>query len=185
MNPVAIPAAEPRALEEAAFLAALEASAPAAMALACRLLRDPEDAREVLQEAWLRAWRHRGELRDADAVRGWLRAIVVRECWRALRWRGLRRWLGFGGDPEAGLELPDPGPSPERANADAQLALRARAAVARLPARQRLVWTLRVEEGWTLPEIAAATDLSVETVKTHLARATAAVRAGAGDPHGL
>lgn len=175
MMPVALPTTAAEPLAEDVFLAELSASAPAMTALAARLLRDPEDAREAVQEAWFRAWRGHRDVRDAAAVRGWVRAIVVRECWRVLRWRGVRRWLGLAPDgfpPEPA----DPALGPERAAAAAQVAARVRAAVERLPARQRLVWTLRVEEGWTLPEIAAATDTSTETVKTHLARANAALQ---------
>jgi RNA polymerase sigma-70 factor (ECF subfamily) len=45
-----------------------------------------------------------------------------------------------------------------------------------LSAQQRLVFGLRFDEGWTLPEIAEATGLSTETIKTHLTRALTRVR---------
>jgi RNA polymerase sigma factor (sigma-70 family) len=48
---------------------------------------------------------------------------------------------------------------------------RVRAEVERLSARQRLMWGLRFDEGWTVPEVAAALELSPETVKTQLGRA--------------
>lgn len=155
---------------------ALEAEAPALLAMATRMLGDPGDAADALQEAWLRAWTRRDALRDAGALRGWLRQIVARECLRALRWRTVRRWIPFG---EALPEAPLEGVSPDQA---LDLA-RVRRLVEALPPRQRQLWGLRFDEGWTIPEIAAATDLGTETVKTHLSRALTAVRSGLESPH--
>lgn len=159
---------------ERAFEALLAEQAGPMAALATRLLGDATEAHDVLQEAWVRAWSHRDALREPGARVGWLRCIVVRECWRALRWRQLRRWLPFG---EAVPDLPVPS-DPDHALD----AARVRRAVAALSPKQRLVWGLRHDEGWTIPEIAAATDLSSETVKTHLSRALSALRA-ALEPH--
>ena len=142
--------------------------APALTALAIRMMGDASEAQDVLQEAWIRAWRHREALRDPVARRGWLRRIVVRESLRALRWRSVRRWLPFGEDVPEVPVIDDP------AHAHDVLALRR--AVERLSAQQRLVFGLRFDEGWTLPEIAEATGLSTETIKTHLTRALARVR---------
>ncbi|MFZ5477912.1 MAG: RNA polymerase sigma factor [Myxococcota bacterium] len=157
--------------DDDAFERALADTATPMMALCTRLLGDADDAADALQEAWLRAFRHRAALQTPEALRGWLRVICVRECMRALRWRAVRRWFGVATLPDP----PDPGPGPEGAAARAELARRVRLAVDALPARQRLVWGLRFDEGWTLPEIAEAAGLSPETVKTHLARATARV----------
>ncbi len=161
-----------RLLDEAAFLAVLEASAPRLLALAARMV-GPTDAADALQEAWVRAWTRRGGLADARAVEAWLRAIVVRECLRVLRWRGLRRWLPFG---DAVPDVPSGAPAADGALAAAELAGRARAAADRLSPRQRLCWGLRFDEGWTVAEIAAATGLAPDTVKTHLGRALVAVQ---------
>lgn len=163
-------------IADAAFCAAMEAETPALLGMATRILGDPGDAADALQEAWLRAWTRREHLRDASALRGWLRRIVANECLRVLRWRSVRRWLPFGD------ALPEPPP----AELDPTRALdvaRARAAVERLPPRQRQLWGLRFDEGWTIPEIALATGIGAETVKTHLARALATVRAALESPH--
>lgn len=161
--------ADPAALpDDAAFVAALESAAGPHLALALRMLGREEEAREVVQDAWLRAWRHRGAVREAAALHGWLRQIVARECLRSLRRRALTRWLSWGAElPEA----PSPAPGPEHAVADAQALARVRRAVERLPPKQRLAWGLRFDEGWSVPEIAAAMGTSAETTKTHLGRA--------------
>jgi RNA polymerase sigma-70 factor (ECF subfamily) len=157
------------ALAEDLFLAELQAQAPAIQALACRMLGDPGDAADAVQETWIRAWTARADLRDGQALRPWLRRIAARECLRILRWRTVRRWLpGSQSLPE----IPVSGPNPV-AGLDAA---RVRAAAERLPARQRQVWGLRFDEGWTIPEIASSTGLSPETVKTCLSRALETVR---------
>jgi len=159
-------------LDDDALGRALDDAAPAHLALAVRMLGDGDDARDAVQEAWFRAWRHRGAVREPGAVHGWLRAIVARECLRALRRRALRRWLPFTVLPEA----VDPRPRPDRLLADGEARRNLLRAVEALPPRQRLVWGLRFDEGWTLAEIAAATETRPDTVKTHLERALATVQ---------
>lgn len=175
---VAVPASDP----DAAFVQALSAGSSRLLALAIRMVGDEQDARDVLQEAWLRAWRARGTLRTPEALDGWLRCIVARECLRTLRWRHVRRLVGLGYDDAV---TADPGPGPERTVDAARQAARVRRAVATLSPKQRLVWGLRFDEGWTVGEIAAATGLKPDTVKTHLGRALENVHARLESPHGL
>jgi RNA polymerase sigma-70 factor (ECF subfamily) len=169
--PSTLPHAAP--LDEQAFARVLGERGPRLHALAMRMLGDEQEARDAVQEAWIRAWARRHQLQEPEAIGGWLRAIVARECLRALRWRAVRRWLPFG---EATPDLPTHNPLPEDALHAGELAARARQAAAALPPRQRLCFGLRFDEGWTVAEIAAATGLSTETVKTHLGRALAAVQ---------
>lgn len=174
-TPQPLLATAPADLAEAALCEALGAEAPALLAMATHLLGDGAEAQDALQEAWLRAWTRRDQLRDALALRGWLRRIVARECLRILRWRAVRRWLPFAEAPET------PGSTPDlAAGMDAHAA---RAAVERLPPRQRQLWGLRFDEGWTLPEIAEATGLEPSTIKTHLERALRTVRAALEPTH--
>lgn len=156
-----------------ALLAALRDAAPAHHALAARMLGTEEDARDAVQEAWFRAWRHRAHMREEAARHGWLRRIVARECLRLLRRRALRAWIGLDSAPEPRAWTPDP----EASVGDREQVRRVRMAVDRLPPRQRLVWGLRFDEGWTVAEIAEATGLGAETIKTHLGRAMATVQA--------
>lgn len=167
---------------DAALHRAMQAEAPRLGALAGRMMGNEADAADVMQEAWLRAWSNRETFRGEGPPAAWLRAIVVRECWRSLRWRGVRRWLPFGerGDEHAEeLAVADPA-----AGADTMLhARRVRSLVEALPAKQRLVVGLRYDEGWSIAEIATALDLSPETIRTHLARGLDRVRTTLGNKH--
>lgn len=154
-----MPAADP-------FEATVLADGESLAALARRMLGDSE-AEDALQEAWIRAWTRRAALADPGAQRAWMRRIVVRECLRVLRWRAVRRWLPFGAEVP---ELPAPeGPDPDLRHI--------RRVVEALSPQQRVVWGLRFDEGWTVPEIAASLALSPETVKTQLGRALQVVQA--------
>lgn len=160
----------PVALTEPEIVAIFEASSGAHMALAVRMLGREEDARDALQEAWFRAWKARGALREPAAVHGWLRRILVAECLRLLRRRVVRAWLPFAAEPPCW----SPGPEEQVADEEARHALRR--AVALLPPQQRVCWGLRFDEGWTAAEIAEVLEVSVDTVKTHLGRAVATVQ---------
>lgn len=157
---------------EAEFLAALAATRRPLYGLALRMMGSEAEAEDVLQEAWLRAWRARGGLQDRAALHGWMRRIVARECLRALRWRGLRRLLPWEEIPEP----VDPAPGADRALLGAERSRQLQAAVALLSPKQRLCFGLRFDEGWSVPEIADACGMGAETVKTHLSRAVAAVQ---------
>ncbi|MBM4369328.1 MAG: sigma-70 family RNA polymerase sigma factor [Deltaproteobacteria bacterium] len=161
---------------DAALHAAITAEAPQMMGLCTRMMGNEPDAADVLQEAWLRAWRGRAAYRGEGPPAAWLRAIVVRECLRSLKWKAWRRWVP--------IDLDDAGPASEARPEGKLDAARIRAAAARLPAQQRVAFNLRHEEGWTVPEIALALDVSPETVKTHLERALSRVREAIGAPDG-
>ena len=159
------------------FEEALRIHAPGLRLLAGRMMGSAGEADDVLQEAWLRAWRSQEKVRDPKAMGGWLRQIVVRECLRGLRWRQLRRWL-----PWEEAERADAAPLADQVLADAQGRQALKRAIDLLSPKQRLVVGLRFEEGWTIPEIAAAAEMSPETVKTHLSRAILALQAALERP---
>ena len=71
------------ALLAGTFVARLDAAARL-------ILRDPELARDAVQEGFIRAWRNLPALRDPDRFEAWLRRLVVRSCIDMLRRRGRR-----------------------------------------------------------------------------------------------
>jgi RNA polymerase sigma-70 factor (ECF subfamily) len=158
---------------EEALVEAINLSSRRLWGVAFRLLRSTEDAEEVLQEAALRAWAGRHCLNEPAAAAAWLKTIVLRECLRKLRWRSIRSWIPL-------LEVMEPRsqePLPDQQLGDQQRWLELQQAIQALPPRQRLAFGLRFEEGWTIPEIAAAMEVSQETVKTQLQQAALKIQA--------
>jgi RNA polymerase sigma-70 factor (ECF subfamily) len=139
-----------------------------AYTLARYLLRDEHDAQDVVQEAYLRAWRHYGGFRGGDA-RPWLLAIV-RNCCHT--WRHRSR-------PQEAVEYVDevhgnPEDGQRAADADAiEASDRAelRVALDRLQPEHREAIVLREIEGLSYKEIASVTGAPIGTVMSRLARA--------------
>jgi RNA polymerase sigma-70 factor (ECF subfamily) len=173
-----------RAGEDAAFEELVRANAGRLLALARRMLRSDEDARDALQDAFLQAFRGIGRFEGGARLSTWLHRIVVNACLMKLRSRGRR--------PEQPIEelLPrfyedghriDPGPAwrsqgPDPAEARELRAL-VRANIDRLPEIYRNVLLLRDIEGFDTEETAQLLDVKADTVKVRLHRARQALRA--------
>ncbi len=142
--------------------------APLVASTARRLLRDPVEAADVVQETFLIAFQKLGALADPAALRGWLARIAVSRVHRRWRWRRVRFWSAMV-DEESLAEVADAGVSPERRTELALIdgALRA------LPLKLRVPWVLRHVVGYSLDEVATACDCSLASVKRYLGRAEA------------
>jgi RNA polymerase sigma-70 factor (ECF subfamily) len=142
---------------------------------ALRLMRNPADAEEVVCDTYAQAWAGAGAF---DATRanalGWL-LMICRS--RALdRLRQLRTDAGRV-DIEAISELADEGPQPEELLSMLQEGTRVHEALAALaPERQQLVG-MAFLKGFSHQEIADRTGLPLGTVKSHVRRALAEMRA--------
>jgi RNA polymerase sigma-70 factor (ECF subfamily) len=164
------------------FASLVEAEQAGLQRIAARLLRDEDDARDLVQTTFADAYERRRSLRDPAAARAWLRRILVTRALNHLRrrrvWRRVREIFGAGDAPEAAA----PGPAPDALVTNA----RRLAAVARsldaLPARQAAAFTLRYLEGLDLDDIARAMGVGRGTVKTHLHRALSALRGALFEP---
>jgi RNA polymerase sigma-70 factor (ECF subfamily) len=160
--------AEPRSFEQH-MLPHLDA----AYNLACWLLRDPHDAEDAAQDAFLRAHRAIDRFRGNDG-RAWLLAIVRNTCYSALR-RKRRR-------PEEVVfedELHGSTEDPAEANALAWQEIKGdllRQALERMPAEYREVLVLHEIEGLAYREIADVAEIPIGTVMSRLARARRKLR---------
>src|SRR5262245_33957339 len=137
------------------------------------ILRDPELARDAVQEATLRAWKNLRGLRDPDRFDAWLHRLTVNACLDLAR---RRRGRVF----EVELTPLHDAPVPDATSrvADALYVERMLAAVE--PA-QRAVVVLHYYLDLSLPETAAALGIPVGTAKSRLNRALAAMRISIAD----
>jgi len=168
-------------LDAAAFDALVRRHQQRLYRLVLGLVRDPDEAESLTQDVFVAAFEHRESFRGEASVGTWLASIAinrVRDRERSRRWqfwRGLSRGTADEGARDVD-QVPDGAPDPARVLAARQDVRAVRDAVARLPVRQRAAFTLRYVEEQSLEEIAAALGCEVGTVKSHLARAVAAVR---------
>jgi DNA-directed RNA polymerase specialized sigma24 family protein len=72
-----------RSGDAAAFATLVHAETPAAYRLALSIVRSPAEAEDAVKEAFLRAWRDIGSLREADLWPAWFRRLTVRTQWLA------------------------------------------------------------------------------------------------------
>ena len=148
-----------------------------------RILGSHEDAEDLTQETFLRAWRMRGTFQGRSSFRAWLYRIATNTCLSALERRPRRRPTAH----EAAWIQPTPDALLERiASADAEpddelvaketVELAFLVAVQHLPPRQRAVLIVRDVLGWSAKETASLLDTSVASVNSALQRARATLR---------
>jgi RNA polymerase sigma-70 factor (ECF subfamily) len=132
------------------------------------ILRDPELARDGVQEGFIAAWRNLPTLRDPDRFEAWLRRLVVRSCIDMLRRRRRR--------PMEVELMPIDGPSVADVSttfADRQLLDQA---LKRLDPEWRAVVVLHFYLGLPLPAVAETLGIPIGTAKSRLHRSLAAMR---------
>jgi len=149
----------------------------AAHRLARWLCRSPGDADDIVQEAFMRAYRAFDTLRGPDA-RSWLLAIVRNCHLSALADRRRRAYEPLTEEhemqPAAGAAAPLPDPESASIERDERRTL-ARL-IAALPEEQREVLLLRELEDMSYREIAVVAQVPIGTVMSRLARARAALK---------
>jgi RNA polymerase sigma-70 factor, ECF subfamily len=171
-----------------------------------RMLGSADEAEDIVQETYLRAWRSYGTFKGRSSLRTWLYRIATNACLTALEQRG-RRALpsGLGGpaeDPDAPPGPAEPevawlGPIPDTlVTSDSQdpamivaaregLRLALIASLQHLPARQRAVLLLRDVLGFPAAEVAAMLGTSAAAVKSTLQRARARLEEAAPAPESV
>ncbi|HKY33920.1 MAG TPA: RNA polymerase sigma factor [Candidatus Polarisedimenticolia bacterium] len=136
--------------------------------LAARMSRDVEEARDLVQETFLRAARSARSLpSEAGPAEGWLVRTMVNLC------RDRSRRLRLRGSPLPMDEAPEPARDPAPA---LQAVWEVRAALATLPARRRAVVVLHEIEDRPVAEIALLLGINDVTVRWHLMRARRELR---------
>jgi RNA polymerase sigma-70 factor (ECF subfamily) len=166
-----------------------------------RMLGSLDDAEDVVQETYLRAWRSYDAFENRSSVRTWLHRIATNACLTALQHRSPRVLpSGLGGpsdDPHtapaqaaaAWLQpIPDAVVDPAAADPAAvvtsreSLRLALVASLQHLPAQQRAVLLLRDVLAFPAAEVAAMLGTTVAAVKSALQRARATMRDAAPAP---
>jgi RNA polymerase sigma-70 factor (ECF subfamily) len=138
--------------------------------LAYRMLRQREDAEDVTQEAFLKAFEALPRLKDDAAFRSWLCRIAANLCLMRLRSRPRRTELLADTQDWPS----DHAPCESQSNSEAAISVRV--AIAQLPPKYRLAVVAFYMEGRSYKEAARLTGVPVLTLKTRLYRARRMLR---------
>lgn len=149
--------------------------------LGMNITGNAEDAEDVLQEAFLKAFEHLPEFREDSRFYTWIVRIAVNEALMKLRKRRTRREVAIEDSKDEDgevlvREFADWKPNPEQEYARAELERILQGAVRALPPGFRTVFYLRDVEGLSTEETAELLDLSVGAVKARLFRARLRLR---------
>lgn len=151
-----------------------------AVRIAFQYLRDAADADEAVQDAFVKVFLHIDQYRSELPFDVWFTRILVNAALDRLKARGRQqRWISQSTDEDEGRpveQVPAGDASHERRLIAKERWEKVSEAVAALPDRQRLVFTLCHLDEQTPAEISAATGMSQATVRVHLFRALRKLR---------
>jgi RNA polymerase sigma-70 factor (ECF subfamily) len=154
-----------------------------------KMCRDPEDAKDVLQETLLAVARGVKDFRGASSVSTWLYTIARSFCIKKRRRSKFApealESLDAHEPGEEARQLADPGRPADESLAGRQIEVALEQAIGSLDAMYREVLILRDVEGLSAPEVAEVMGLTVEAVKSRLHRARVAVRLAVAPVLGL
>ncbi len=143
--------------------------------LCYRMTRNPEDARDLAQEIFIKVFSLLDRFDETYAFSSWIFKIATNHCIDHLRRQRLR-FLSLDAmtTPEGEtveFPLPDPGPAPDRVLERREAMDRLEEVIAALPPHYRLITLLRHDQQLSYEEIADILELPLGTVKARIHRA--------------
>jgi RNA polymerase sigma-70 factor (ECF subfamily) len=162
-----------------AFRALVETHSRSVFRLAFRMTGNEQDAEDVVQESFLRAYRQLGRFESRANFGTWLYRIVSNCSVDLMRSKQARhdQVRGDSIDQEGAMELPAADmPGPERIAESAEIERRVQHALQDLSPLERAAFTLRHYEGRSIDEISAALGLGTSAAKHSVFRAVKKLR---------
>jgi RNA polymerase sigma-70 factor (ECF subfamily) len=178
-----------RAGDEAAYETLIQRFEQPIYNIISRLLDNPADAADVVQEVFLKVFRNVASFRGDSSIKTWIYRIAVNEA------RNQRRWFSRHRRQEVNLEaeepgdvyfgthqksyqswLPDPGRSPYELTLDRETQALIEAALAQVNPKFRAALVLREIEGLSYDEIGEILEISLGTVKSRILRGRDALK---------
>ena len=148
--------------------------------LAFRMVNDREEAADLAQEAFLKAWQGLPNFQGESSFSTWLHRLTTNLCIDWLRRQTRRREIepvaSLDDEERSWAEPADPGQDPQRQLEKKELHRALARALQALPDHHRQVLVMRELSGLSYQEIGQALDLDMGTVKSRIARARLALR---------
>lgn len=149
------------------------------LAMATAYANDPDDAKDIYQEVFLRVYRSLGQFEFRSELSTWLYRIATNVCLTHQTRNKTRSFASIDDvdrvDARDG-ELHSKAVSPERHAQNAEISTHIEKAMHHLSPQQRMVFTLKHFEGYKLAEIASMMECAEGTVKRYLFTATEKLR---------
>jgi RNA polymerase sigma-70 factor (ECF subfamily) len=158
-----------------AFRRLVESYQRYAYTLAFRIVCDDDNAREIVQDAFLRVWKNIKNFNPEVKFTTWLYKIVVNLSYDKLKGERRRRrfFLALSTSPETASR---DSMAPDREAVNKDLADKIKAVAEGLPLKQRMVFVLRDLQDLTVEEVAEILKMSSGSVKTNLCFARQHIR---------
>lgn len=151
-----------------------------ALMLAYRLLRNRQDAEDIVQNAFIKVWEELESFRGESKFSSWLYRIVYNLSLNKLKSRSLRYFLRIANEYDEEetdtIDVADPNENPEQIFIQKERKERLEKAIKKLPAKQRSILIMRLEQGLSNAEIAEITAKSEGSVKANLSFALAKLK---------
>jgi RNA polymerase sigma-70 factor (ECF subfamily) len=151
---------------------------------ALQILGNREDANDIAQETFVKAYTKLDTFRQEAAFSTWLIRIAMNLAKSKLRWKKLRNFIPFIRETEEGeeeLQVPDKGPGPQEILVQREFQEQLRNALARLPEEYREAIILRDIQGLSYDEIAGVLGIQSGTVKSRINRGRIQLRKELGE----
>jgi RNA polymerase sigma-70 factor (ECF subfamily) len=170
-----------RAGDRAEFAQLVEQYSPMIYRLGLKMLNNPQDAEDILQETFIKAYKHIDKFDGRSSISTWLYRIATNEALMSLRKKrpdtvSFDMPSIYESEPQEPLQIVDWCCMPEEEYLTAEGRLRLDQAAVRLPESLRIVFVLRDIEGLSTRETAEVLDISEMAVKTRLSRARLRLR---------
>jgi RNA polymerase sigma-70 factor (ECF subfamily) len=167
--------------DKAEFALLVEEYSPMIYRLGLKMLNNPQDAEDILQETFIKAYKHISKFDGRSSVSTWLYRIATNEALMSLRKKrpntvSFDMPSAYESEPQEPLQIVDWCCLPEEEYLSAEGRLRLDEAAGRLPESLRIVFILRDIEGLSTRETAEVLDISEMAVKTRLSRARLRLR---------
>ena len=156
--------------DDAAMSQVITAQQTYVYSIAMSLMKNPEDAADLTQEAFLRLCQVIGSYRGETKFTTWLYRLVTNLGLDLLRRRGRRREATLDGEAEIDVPDVDPTIDPARIVDRRETAKHIQAALSDLPTAHRLALTMYYFQELKYEEIATVLGLPLNTVKAHIRR---------------
>jgi RNA polymerase sigma-70 factor (ECF subfamily) len=150
-----------------AFRQLVESYSDFAFSVAFRVINDQDDAKDIVQEAFIKVWEKRVSIKHNGSFKWWLRKVIVNSCYDLLRKRKRQTWNISENDQRL-MQLLISDEETDKNLTNSELSAVIRTLTGKLSPKQKLVFTLLEIEGLSHDEIAETTGMNKESIKSNL-----------------